>query len=190
MYWMNEGFFYLYERVFYLGIYPCFPFSRNIPICSFTAILWPALWEQVCFRRSMFLKNNCQNGSPNFWKAKPKDGVELLALPNKRLSDSMPKILSFLAGLDLDVSDQNLHSYYFLGTYTSFHPYKMDTMSFIMWRLCLNRILNLQFFVAKDYFLELKSVISIININIPLIYCMVFLYLQSNIHKTRTKSLC
>lgn len=145
--------------------------------------------EEACFL-NLFLKNYCQNGSPNLWKAELKGGLELLALPYKRLSDSMPKILSFLAGLDLDVSDQNLHSYYFLGTYTSLHLYKMDTMIFIMWRLCLNRILNLQFFVAKDYFLELKSVISIININISLIYCMVFLYLQSNIHKTKTKSLC
>jgi len=36
--------------------YPLLPFSSSIPICSFTAMLWPFPWEQFWFTRSSRLK--------------------------------------------------------------------------------------------------------------------------------------
>jgi len=75
------------------------------------------------------------------------------------------------------MSELSLHNYYFLSTYTWFQLYKMDTKSFIMQMCCLIRMLKLQIFVTKDYFLELKSFISVIIVHLSLMYCMVFICL-------------
>lgn len=158
--------FYLYRRHY---TFPLFPFSRNIPI---VVQLYSDhfhednyILQEVCVLK--IIVKICSLISE---QQRPKCGLEFVRLPEKRLTQKLSVLLQgWIHKCEL--------YYCFLSTYTFFHPYKMDTKSIIMWMFCLIRMLKLQFFVTKYYFLELKYFISLIITHISLMYCMVFICL-------------